>query len=192
MSIDGLDLETTPPRRRRFVRRALVAAAAVLAVALTAWTLIGIQVDGPLSWQVAGGSDACTPDPLSTSGDVTWSFGIGSDLPFRVEEVRLIGARNIVLVGAYVGVLAPGANVPPLAAGWPSLGGAISPAGLVGVAGAAVTGPSSHVLVLRLRVDDPSTEASFQDVGITCRSGLIRHEKRLKYRQRLVPDGSCA
>lgn len=198
MSINELDVWAQPPRRRRMrrqaTRRAVAAAVGVLAVALTVWTLVGIQVDGPLSWQVAGGSTACTPDPLDKPGDLTWTFGIGSELPFRIQEVRLIGAHNVALVEAYVAVIDPGPDgaygLPPVATGWPALAGAISPASLVDAAGATVNGPSPHALVLRLRVDDPTIESSFTDVGIVYRSGPVRHEKRLEYTQRIVP-GTC-
>lgn len=199
MSIDEVDVWAQPPGRRRMrrrvTRRGVAAAAGVLVVALTVWTLVGIQVDGPLSWQVAGGATACSPDPLDAPGDVTWTFGIGAELPFRIQDVRLIGAQNVALVGAYVAVMDPGPDavyqVPPVAAGWPSLAGAISPASLVDAAGATVTGPSPHALVLRLRVDDPTIESSFKDVGLIYRSGPVRHEKLLEFTQRLVVGGSC-
>jgi hypothetical protein len=199
MSINELDVWAEPPGRRRMRRRAtrrvVAAAVGVLVVALTVWTLVGIQVDGPLSWQVAGESTACAPDPLETPGDVTWTFGIGTELPFRIQEVRLTGAHNVVLVGAYIAVMDPGPDgayhLPPVAAGWPALAGAISPASLVDAAGATVSGPSQHALVLRLRVDDPTIESSFTDVGIVYRSGPVRHEKRLESAQRLIPGGSC-
>ncbi|CAL8967763.1 hypothetical protein CELL_00080 [Cellulomonas sp. T2.31MG-18] len=199
MSIDELDVWAQPPGRRRMRRRGtrhgVAAAAGVIAVALAVWTLVGIQVDGPLSWQLAGGATACSPDPLDAPGDVTWTFGIGAELPFRIQDVRLIGAHNVALVGAYIAVIDPGPDgvyqVPAVAAGWPSLAGGMSPASLVDAAGATVTGPAPHALVLRLRVEDPAMEASFKDVGIIYRSGPVRHEKRLEYMQRLVAGGSC-
>ena len=102
-------------------------------------------------------------------------------------QTYLVGDEELVVIdpgpdGAY--------GLPPVAAGWPSLAGAISPASLVDAAGATVNGPSPHALVLRLRVDDPTTESSFTDVGIVYRSGPVRHEKRLEYTQRIVP-GTC-
>ena len=171
--------------------------AGILIVAFAVWTLAGIHVDGPLDWQHAGYSSACAKEPLDEAGDLTLALGIGKDLPFRAQGARLIGAKNVTLAGAYIGVLFPGAKdgvyrLPPLAAGWPALeGGTISSSSLTPLAGATLDRSSQHALVLRLHVDDPKSDASFKDVGLLYRSGPIRHEKRLEYGQRLVAGGTC-
>lgn len=156
---------------------------------------VGIQVDGPLDEQHLARSTGCAPSPLTTPGDVTFATGLGAGLPFRISDVRLVGAKNISLAGAYVAVIDPGADgvypLPPLAPGWPSIGGTVSPSSLVPAAGATLTGPALHALVLRLRIDDPTVDSSFQDVGLDYRSGPVRHEKRLQLSQRLVVGGSC-
>jgi hypothetical protein len=165
-------------------------------IALVVWSLVGIWVDGPLDWQHAGSSTACAPDPLDAPGDVTLTLGLGSSLPDRPLGVRLHGAHGIVLVEAKVGVVSAGADgryvLPPLSAGWPALaGGTVAPESLVPAVGASVDGTLDQALVLHLHVSDPTVESGFQDVGIVYRSGLIRHEKRFEYTQRLVPGPVC-
>ena len=75
MSVEDLDVRALRPEGRRHRRRAArlvhAATAAVLAVALTTWTLVGTHVDGPLSWQLLSHSSGCMQDPLSAPGDIT-------------------------------------------------------------------------------------------------------------------------
>jgi hypothetical protein len=195
--LDGWDLVTHERPAPRARRRVLLAAACVLAIAFGAWTLFGTWQDGPIDWQHAGHSTACSPNPMTTPGDLTMVLDLGPSLPYRPLGVRLHGVHGISVVDAKVGVVAPGADgtyaLSPLAAGWPTLtGSTIAPESLVPAVGAAIDGPEDHALVLRLHVDDPTAEAGFEDVGLVYRSGLIRHEKLFEFTQRLVPaDQVC-
>jgi len=154
------------------------------------------RADDPFADVHRGHATACAPNPLSTPGDLTLAIGLERTRTFRLRDVRLVGARNVTLRGAYVGVVRRGPDgdyvLPPLAVGWPTLsGGTISSSSLVPAAGADIDRSSEHAILLRLHVDDATADGGFQDIGLVYRSGLVRRETRLEYTQLLVANGTC-
>ena len=197
--LDGWDLVASPPARRPRRRRGRSAGAVgvALVVGYAVWSLVAIHDGGPVRWEPTGHASACATNPLDEPGDLTVTLGLGTFGEYRPLGARLVGAHGLSLVEADVTALrlGPGGDGgrPPVAAGWPSFGGAVaSSAGLVPLAGATITGPP-QVLVLHLHVDEPRAEVGFRDVGVVYRAGLFRYERLLDASQRLVPAGTaCA